>query len=198
MVVSLPLFRNSGKEIKMKHGFGFGVGFARCSHMGVLGMVCTLMACGGGGNSASTPQEAVAQLEASGDLPKLEREPTLGGIDVNGDGVRDDIEQYIVKKYSEPAQRKAAMQTAEVFQKMLLVDKSDVAALDAVSEAGSRAIVCAKAAFATSDGAIEQYRMNTDLESMTANTKARLIAYLAYNKARNGTVSTMPPGDTCD
>lgn len=40
--------------------------------------------------------------------------------------------------------------------------------------------------------------MSTDLEAMTTNTKKRLLAYLAYNKARSGTVSTMPKGDTCD
>lgn len=178
----------------MKQGYSFSA----CSRMGALMLTCMLAACGGGGNSASTPQEAVAQLEASGELPKLERGPALGGVDVNANGVRDDIEQYIEKKYTEPAQRAAAMQTARAFQQMLLVDKSDIAALDAASEAGSRAIVCAKSAFSASDGLIERSRMNAELESMTTNTKARLLAYLAYNKARSGTVSTMPRGDTCD
>jgi hypothetical protein len=122
----------------------------------------------------------------------------LGGIDANANGVRDDVEAHIDRKYTEPAQRKAAMQTARAFQQMLLVDKSDIAALDAASEAGSRAIVCAKTAFPRPDGAIKHYQMSTELESMTTNTKTRLLAYLAYNKARSGTVSTMPRGNTCD
>lgn len=33
---------------------------------------------------------------------------------------------------------------------------------------------------------------------MTTNTKMRRLAYRAYNKARSGTVSTMPRGNTCD
>jgi hypothetical protein len=33
---------------------------------------------------------------------------------------------------------------------------------------------------------------------MTTNTKARLLAYLAYNKARSGSVSTMPREPNCD
>jgi len=175
-----------------------GNGLAVRSYVGVLAFACMLTACGGGGNSASTPQGAIEQLEGTGELPKLEREPTLGGIDANGNGVRDDIEQHIAKTYVESAERKAAMQMARVFQRMLLVDKSDTAALDAVSEAGSRATACANAAFRTADGAIAQYRMTTDIEAMTANTKTRLVAYLAYNKARSGTVSTMRGGDACD
>lgn len=173
-------------------------GFCARSCISALVLACMLPACGGGGNSGSTPEIAVSQLEASGELPTLDRETTLGGIDANGDGVRDDIERYIEKKYSEPAQRKAAMQTARVYQRMLLVDANNMAELDAVSEAGSRAIVCAKSAFPESEGAIEQYRMTAELESMTTNTKTRLSAYLAYNKARSGTVSTMPQGGACD
>ena len=124
--------------------------------------------------------------------------PTLGGIDANTNGVRDDIERHIERKYIEPAQRKAAMQTARAYQRMLLVNKMDMAALDAASEAGSRAIVCAKSVFPRPDGAAVRYRMSADLESMTTNTKIRRLAYRAYNKARSGTVSTMPRGDTCD
>ena len=42
-----------------------------------------------------TPQQKVAQLEASGQLPHLERLPLLGGMDANRDGVRDDIALHI-------------------------------------------------------------------------------------------------------
>ena len=184
----------------MAHGFGFAAG----SRMGALVWVLVLMTgCGGGGDaghaaSARTPQEEVTRLESSGDLPMLERGPTLGGIDANSNGVRDDIERHIEKKYTEPAQRKAAMQMARALQQMLMVNKGDMVALDAVSEEGSRAIVCAKSAFSHPGGLIERSRMSAELESMTTNTKARLLAYLAYNKARSGTASTMPQGDTCD
>lgn len=173
------------------------------SSLGFAILMMALASCGGGGDaraptSAPTPQEEIARLEASGEIPALERSTSLAGIDDNHNGVRDDIERYIEKKYVEPAQRQVAMQTARALQQMLLVDKNDTVALDEASDAGSRAIVCAKSAFPTPGGAAELYRMNVDLESMTTNTKARLLAYLAYNKARSGTVSTMPGGDTCD
>ena len=37
-----------------------------------------------------------------------------------------------------------------------------------------------------------------ELEGVTTNTKARLLAYLAYNKALDGTSSSLPVGDTCE
>lgn len=81
---------------------------------------------GGDAGSSRTAQQEVARLEASREQPVLEREPTLGGIDANANGVRDDIERYIEKTYTEPAQRQAAMQTARAYQQMLLVEGSDL------------------------------------------------------------------------
>ncbi len=167
-----------------------------------LALALALTGCGGGGSTGSapalTPQEQVAQLEASGVLPTLERTDSIAGIDANANGVRDDIDQHIEKKYTVPADRAAAMQMARAYQQMLLVDKRDTVALDAVSEIGSRAIVCGSLVFAGPAGSVEFSQMVTLLESMTTNTKVRLLAYVAYNGARSGSVSTMPQGDTCD
>jgi len=151
----------------------------------------------GGAGSSRTPQKEIARLEASGELPVLEREPTLGGIDTNANGVRDDIERYIEKKYAEPAQRKAAMQTARALQQMLLVNKEDLVELDRVSANGFRAIVCLDDSFVGPDSPNSASVLD-EVRAVTTNTKDRLKAYLAYNKARSGTVSTMPRGDTCD
>lgn len=162
-----------------------------------------LMACGDGQSSGAQPageslESAVARLQASGELPVLDRTDSLAGIDANANGVRDDIERHIERKYTEPAQRRAAMRSAKAFQDMLLVDKRDETALEAVSFRGTLAIVCSIPAFPGEAGAMEGTAMSRDLESMTANTKARLLAYLAYNKARSGSVSTMPREPNCD
>lgn len=185
----------------MKQDFGF----ATRRGMGALVLAVALTGCGGGGTAGSTsgagssrtPQEEIALLEANGELPVLEREPTLGGIDANTNGVRDDIERHIEKKYTEPAQRKAAMQTARAYQQMLLVDKSDVVALENVSGTGFRAIVCLNRIFSGEDVANSSL-VRTDIKAITTNTKQRLLAYLAYNKARDGSVSRLPEGDTCE
>ncbi|WP_156406225.1 hypothetical protein [Hydrogenophaga sp. Root209] len=167
-----------------------------------MALASALTACGGGGAASSgaalTPQEQIAQLEASGALPSLDRTDSVAGIDANANGVRDDIERYIEKKYTVAAERAAAMQMARAFQQMLLVNKQDAAALEAVSELGSRAIVCGSSVFAGPAASVELSQMTTSLESMTTNTKLRLLAYLEYNKARSGSVSTMPKGAVCD
>ena len=175
--------------------------FARGHGPAALFLAMALSGCGGGGSSVdptASPAQRVAQLEASGELPKLDRTDSIAGIDANANGVRDDIEQYIEKKYTEPAQRKAAMQTARAYQQMLLVDKSDAMELERVSEASWRAVGCERLAFPGSEGAKQSWKMAQEVKAMTTNTKERLKSLLAYNKARSGSVSSMPEGAACE
>jgi hypothetical protein len=175
--------------------------------------LCTSLAlagCGGGKGAGTspktpppppepTPQEKIAQLEASGQLPQLERLPLLGGIDGNNDGVRDDIADHIRKTYTDPVQYRAAMQVARAYQNQLLVDKHDHIALQDASEQMMRAIACVRRnAFAGDTGRLAGSRLMDELEAMTTNTKERLQAYLAYNKARSGSVSVRAEGDVCE
>lgn len=160
-----------------------------------------LAACGDGGPPAAATSNDVAklaQLEASGAIPKLERLPMIEGIDIDRNGVRDDIDAYITKTYPDEAQRRAALQMARAYQAMLLVDKSDERALDEVSRQSFRAVACQKFAFLGDAGRIASYQMMRELRSVTTNTKERLQAYLAYNKARSGSVSVRPEGNTCE
>lgn len=169
-----------------------------------------LAGCGGGKGAGTspktpppppepTPQEKIAQLEASGQLPQLERLPLLGGIDGNNDGVRDDIADHIRKTYTDPVQYRAAMQVARAFQATLLVDIHDHLALREVSEAVGRAIACIhREGFpGKSDGA-KGSQMRREIRDMTTNTKERLQAFLAYNKAMSGSVWTPPEGNVCE
>ncbi len=180
---------------------GFVIGATRA--MRVWASTLVVVGCGGGGEaqnapSALTPQEEISRLEASGDLPTLERGASLGGIDDNSNGVRDDIERYIEKKYVLPDERKAAMQTALALQKTLLVDTNNAVALEAVSDDGMRAVNCRGAVFPGIEGFKHASRMSQELEALTTNTMQRLQAYMAYNKAISGTVSQLPTGDMCD
>jgi len=175
--------------------------------------LCTglaLAGCGGGKGAGTspktpppppepTPQEKIAQLEASGQLPQLERLPIVEGIDADGDGVRDDIADHIRKTYTDPVQYRAAMQVARALQATLLVDTHDHLALREVSDAGDRAIACVRrVAFVGAANRLEGSRLLQELESMTTNTKERLQAYLAYNKAMSGSVSVGPEGSVCE
>ncbi|WP_382321002.1 hypothetical protein ACFJGX_12380 [Hydrogenophaga sp. UC242_50] len=84
----------------MKQGRKLAKGLGVSALIGTL----ALAGCGGdkraeGGDAARTPQQVIEQLEASGELPKLERLPSVEGMDANGNGVRDDIETHIHRKY---------------------------------------------------------------------------------------------------
>lgn len=110
----------------------------------------SMSACGGGGDSPTTntntntaapeltiPQK-IAQLEDAGALPKLDRSADIKGPDADNNGIRDDIDAIIQKTYTEPAQRKAAVQFAAVLQSQLQVDPNNKAAVKALSVRSAR------------------------------------------------------------
>ena len=151
-----------------------------------------LGACGGGetaprANGPESPKAKVLALEESGAIPKLERGPTLEGVDANGNGIRDDIDAFIDRSYSTEPQRRAARQLAANLQKILLVNKSDKAALRQVETGGWPRVHCVFLRF-VGRRVKQACGCKPQLESVTANTKNRLKAYLAYSKAMDGTV----------
>jgi len=172
--------------------------------LGVCLCSLALAACGDSGpaptETASAPTDAakLAQLEASGAIPKLERSSMIEGIDIDSNGVRDDIDAYIAKTYTVEAQRRAAWQMARAYQAMLLVDKSDERALDEVSRQSSRAVACLDHTYPNNGDSASFYAVVETLRSLTTNTKERLQSYLAYNKARSGSVSQRIGSNTCE
>ena len=131
-------------------------------------------------------------------IPYLDRTPTLSGVDANANGVRDDIDKYIASKYTIPAQAKAATQLARSMQSSILVDKTDASAVKAVALSIDRSVNCLHDRFTNTSGELAASAVLHILQSLTANTKTRLIAYLQFSSAMNGTVGTLPEGDTCE
>lgn len=191
--------------------------------LGIFTAFLTLTACGGGnGSSAASSQnpsdasspasepsppasssstvlsakEKIQQLEATGKLPRLDRSLDIQGPDTNGNGVRDDIDNYIAERYKTPEQRAAATQYAASIQASLIVDTQDRAATKANSVRDMRAINCLGDLFLEKD--MHFARVSSELLSITTNTKARLKAYLKYDKSLDGTVLSLSNGNTCD
>ncbi len=170
-------------------------------------LLAALAGCGGGGggstdSSPTTPRtakESLQALETAGDIPALERSASVAGTDANADGVRDDVEAYIRTQYASASapQRTAALQYARGMQAALLVDPADGTAVKAVKRQLSRANHCLYARF-DSSSAVQPAAVGAQLRAVTTNTKARLLAYLAYSKALDGTSWAMPEGDTCE
>jgi len=139
-----------------------------------------------------------SDLKASGALQKVDRSSDLAGPDLNGNGVRDDIDVLIAAKYMTPAERAAATQVAKSIQASLVVDLSDTTAVRAISTSMSSAINCVFNTFTGNNGSPAAASVSPAIESASLNTKARLLKYLAFAKALDGTSMASPEGDTCE
>lgn len=125
--------------------------------------------------------------------PLLDRSESLTGTDVNNDGIRDDIEAFIdALEVTEPV-RKALKQNARHAQESLYYDfsqKTD-SNIDKALEIGGKhmkIIACKKFVGIDVDDGINTGRT---IRALTYNTKARTMAYLAYNHLQDGAVSTL-------
>ena len=81
-------------------------------------------------------------------------------------------------------------------QHALVVNLTDATAVKAVDRQISYGINCIYKRFA--DNSPHPARVTQELESVTTNTKEKLLAYLQFNKALDGTSSALPQGDTCE
>jgi hypothetical protein len=168
-------------------------------------LVALLSACGGGAasNESGTASnvatvalgEQIKKLEASGQLPKLDRSADIRGPDNDNNGIRDDIDAWIAAQPISDEQKKAARQAAHVRQAELLVDLANKVELDRLGDLSMASVKCLRLSF------MPDYQRGYDLSStivaMTANTKQRAKQYLAYNRAVSGSSGRLPDGDTC-
>lgn len=90
------------------------------------------------------------------------------------------------------------MQFASAVQAAMLVDSSNNAAVKQAAIRIARAANCINTKFDPVAGDKHPAAVGSELESITTNTKQRLLAYLAFNKALDGTSGTLPEGDTCE
>lgn len=152
---------------------------------------------GNGGSSApptATTADKIEAMEQAGKLPRLDRSADVRGPDADANGIRDDIDSWIDKQGFNPREKKAAQQLAKALQAAVLVDPNNVTAVRDAAAANSLAIKCV---ITSSRDAEAGYKTVTNLEKFTANTKARVMAYLKYNVKLDGSVSKSPEGDGC-
>ncbi|HIF9187351.1 hypothetical protein [Photobacterium damselae] len=148
--------------------------------------------------TAVTDQDKIDDLTESNQIPNLDRSDELLGVDDDNNGIRDDIDAFIEFHYKDEKQKKAVKQLAGSLQKTLVADTSDIINVKKLNRDNTRAINCIFSRFSdvTIDKSPEQ--VTQEIESITSNTKARLIAYLAFNSALDGTSWAIPEGDTCE
>ncbi len=163
-------------------------------------LVLALSGCGGGsGFSTATPStptslaNAILQAESTGAVPKLNHDNTVLGPDVNGNGIRDDIDLYIAAQPDTAAQKAALSQMAVALQASMAVDTTNRNALLAVSTKMMNGVACLFSVYTDMVGG----QKSDDIEKITVNTMTRLHAYEKYNTALSGSVLSDQPGTGC-
>ncbi|MDR2904928.1 MAG: hypothetical protein LBU73_03135 [Helicobacteraceae bacterium] len=165
---------------------------------------------GGSGNPLAegrTPLERLIEKYESEKSLELDRSDDLAGPDVNNNGARDDVEDYIIKKYPSEGQKRALLQFARNAQKEILVDKNDEAAVRVTFENGLKAVSCMREVFPPDIGE-NKSATHKEIDSIILNTRARLkadydFAKALFNRKQSFTVINEPTwratnGDTCE
>jgi hypothetical protein len=147
-------------------------------------------------DSLGAVPSALAQLEASSQIPVLDRSADLSGSDIDLNGVRDDIDKYINSLPDSVSQKSALRQEARAISSAIIAGSQslDQSALKDVSAQIGRAVFCV---FQRYDPTIANRKITT-IEKFVANTRVRFDAYDKYNSKVSGTSSRAPVGDSCD
>ncbi len=140
-------------------------------------------------------------LEKKGRIPKLDTSFSLAGVDANKDGIRDDIEQWIEKRYkNEPKKKAAVRQLAKSAQLTVIADLHNEQMLKKIDKIESRAIHCMHIRFTDMDVTSENNPSNIikEVTAYTENTLLRMFHSMKYAQKFDGAVFALPKGDTCD
>jgi hypothetical protein len=124
--------------------------------------------------------------------------PELKETDDDANGIRDDIDELIVQKFSyTPEIKRAAQQEAKALQQFMEATTKEQALKSA--EQIARATSCT---FKILSNPIRDYdkrqALAKELESWTTNTKERLSKYLESSKLIGGAYFTQPVEPVCD
>jgi hypothetical protein len=147
-----------------------------------------------------TASLALARLETSGMIPVLDRSAALPGPDLNSNGIRDDIDNYLTTLNLPLSMRTAAEQLARALQEAVVVNSADKVLTTPIRDRATKGIACVWDRFPQdpSSGQLSASQMVHSIEKLTANTRARVISYMTYNGSLNGSVSSLPSGDSCE
>lgn len=142
--------------------------------------------------------ELVQELEEQGVLPRLNRDNSLLGPDDNNNGIRDDIDAMLAKRYTDNRELRAAEQMARAMQSVFTVDLENIVAVKEVNRQMSRANTCIYSVFDPDSEDRSAFGVGSDLQAMTYNTRKRLRHYMQFNRALSGTSWAKAKEDTCE
>jgi hypothetical protein len=147
-----------------------------------------------GGASSTRTDKAKVPIIENEDLT-----PGLRGIDADNNGIRDDIDRLIAKKYSaSPQIKKAAQQYAWTLQKAL--DATTRAQALADGDEIGRAVACIFKVLPARTSEQEHFRddMLNEISALTANTKERFTTKWKVESPGGAVVYKQPDEPVCD
>jgi len=142
------------------------------------------------GNTLSNKVHLAIYWEVNGYKLPPEPDPqvnnsTLLGVDVNHNGVRDDVERWIYKTYDHPIERGIFMQSARAYQKVIVDPKRAHETVKYINNSLS----CSYYYLEADHTFFNKYQFKYiygDLEKKQFNSLKRHIAYKRFNAAFNG------------
>jgi hypothetical protein len=108
---------------------------------------------------------------------------TLGGIDSDGDGVRDDLQRYIALTYPQSEKTRAALPQYSIATQKLLLNATDSAAILSNTTAVFRAIDCIYIIRPQ-----DAYNISGQFQSVILNTALRGKTWVSSEKSISGEV----------
>lgn len=138
--------------------------------------------------------ESLKQLEASGELPILDRSTSLSGIDTNKNGVRDDIEKYISSLTDTTIQKKALLQYSKALNAEITTDIKDK---QKIIEAAQKSMAATKCIWIVYNESVAPEK-SEEIRKYTLNTQERILASTKFDQALNGESFVLPRENTCE
>ncbi len=156
------------------------------------------------GNTLSNKVHLNIYWEVNGHRLPPEPDPkvnnaTLLGVDVNHNGVRDDVERWIYKTYHHPIERGIFMQSARAYQKVIVDPKRAHETTKYIDDAYS----CRKYWFSQDKALHDKYEYiypSKEISKIQFNTIKRNMAYQRFNAEFNGETFDSPKAskDKCE
>ncbi|NWK51989.1 hypothetical protein HYG89_05325 [Acinetobacter sp. SwsAc5] len=144
-----------------------------------------------------TIHNSLKEVRASNFLKNEDKTKTIGGIDANNNGVRDDIEGYIKLKYANnPEFISVYMQYAKELRRKMTLASEDRETYRRAAHEASMKMVCASEI----DEKVEPEKMYQDtiiIHALTVNTKQRRAESNRISSLVSGMVFTLPTTEHC-
>ncbi len=142
----------------------------------------------------SSFSEAIDKLVAEGKYPRLNRDSDVAGPDVDGNGVRDDLDAYVASLPDTEDQKRAMLQGFRLLRYEMTSDPSDEKSVEKGILLSSRVVSCLMEQY----GPRKEREKLRDIIAFSLNTKGRVYAHNKFDKAKELKVSDLIVEGVCD